>query len=132
MVFFPNETIHFYDIQDTETLDLYGNPRKGYQHILSAEVDFQPMTPKDTLKEYGEILEDTYKIYTDINLEITPTMILVLDSDKSQYKITGTPITNNHILETYHKKIIVQKLRKLVTVPEIPEEDNVDDGDVEP
>lgn len=121
MVFFPNETIHFYEQGPLTELDAYHNPKIGYTYMTSSKVDFQPMTPKDTLKEFGEILEDTYKIYTDIDLEVTPTMILVLERDNSQYKITGTPITNNHFLRTHHKKIIVQKLRKTVTLPEIPQ-----------
>lgn len=126
MVFFPNEQIDLYDYTTLETLDSYGNPKIGYVYITTVPVDFQPMTAKDSMQEYGEILEDTFKMYCEIDLNVTNTMVVRLVSDGSVYNITGTPQVNNHFIKTNHKKILLQKLRKPVQLPPKPEPDEVE------
>lgn len=126
MVFFPNEKISLYTYGDTENLDAYGNPKKGYIYQSTIDCDFQPMTPKDSLEEFGKILEDTFKIYIDIDVEIADNTIIKLHRDNSVYNITGTPITNNHLLPVKHKKIVVQKQRKPLALPEPPEEEEIE------
>lgn len=112
MVFFPNEQLEIFEYTETKELDSYLEPKKEYQYVTTVPCDFQVMTPTDSLKEYGEILEDTYKIYIDINTEITPSMIFRLQGKQATYQITGTPIHNNHLSTVQHKKILVQKQRK--------------------
>lgn len=113
VLFFPNETLEVYEYVEKESRDRFlGEPEFEYQYITSVPCDFQPASPKDSQMEYGKILEDSYKIYIDGSVDITDTMILRLEGKKDTYKITGTPLNNNHFLK--HKKIIVQKQRKPV------------------
>lgn len=112
MVFFPNETLEIYDYVETSELDSYLEPKKEYVLHDTIKCDFQAMNPQDSLKEFGEVLEDTYKIYIDIDVEINPEMILRIQGKPDTYQITGTPIHNNHLLPVQHKKIIVEKQRK--------------------
>ena len=132
MVFFPNEQINLYEYTDSETLDLYGNPKKAYVYVTTVPCNFQVMTPKDSLQEFGEILEDTYKIYVDVDVTVSPTTVIELVRDNSQYNVTGTPIVNNHFLQTQHQKLVVQKIHKPIRLPPIEtetEETTTDSGD---
>lgn len=112
MVFFPNQELELWEYQETSELDSYGNPKKEYCLITTVPCDFQSMTQQDNLKEFGEILEDTYKIYLDHTVEVTPSMILRIKGEPDTYEIIGTPIDNNHLVPVMHKKIEVQKQRK--------------------
>lgn len=78
------------------------------------------MSPNDNLREFGELLEDTYKIYIDKDVEVDPKMLLRIQGQPDTYSIQGTPITNNHLLPiVQHKKIVVQKERKPTEVKEV-------------
>lgn len=112
MVFFPNERLELWEYYENENiLNGYGEPKPEYNFVGVYECDFQPMTPKDSLKEYGEILEDGYKIYLNIDVPITSSMILRLEGKPETYTIVGTPIRNNHNIVS-HIKVVVQKERK--------------------
>ena len=111
VLFFPNEKLELWEYTEEESLDSFlGEPEFHYELQDVVPCDFQPASPKDSQMEYGKILEDSYKIYVDGRVHITDTMILRLRGKKDTYKITGTPMNNNHLLK--HKKIIVQKQRK--------------------
>lgn len=112
MVFFPNEKIELWEYTENEDVpNFFGETTADYEYIGTFICDFQPMSPKDSLNEFGKILEDTYKIYLDEDVPITDTMILRLEGKNETYSITGTPIINNHNIIS-HIKVVVQKQRK--------------------
>lgn len=113
MVFFPNEEMELWEYKESVTdYTSYHDPKKEYQLVTTIPCDFQPMSPKDSLSEFGEILEDTFKIYADLDVPVNSSMIIRLKDKPDTYEITGTPNHNNHLLPVHHKKIIVQKQRK--------------------
>lgn len=120
MVFFPNQELELWEYQESTTeFDSYHNPKKGYYLVTTVPCDFQPMSQQDNLKEFGEILEDTYKIYLDHTVELTSSMILRIKGEPDTYEIIGTPIDNNHLVPVMHKKIEVQKQRKPTKLEEV-------------
>ena len=113
MVFFPNQELELWRYAESTTeFNPYLEPKKEYHLIETIPCDFQVMGPNETLREFGEILEDTYKIYIDYDVELTHDMVLRIKGEPDTYKITGTPITNNHLLPVHHKKLVVKKQRK--------------------
>lgn len=119
MVFFPNETLEIFEYTETGELNSYLEPKKEYVLKETVPCDFQVMTPNNNLREFGEVMEDTYKIYIEKEVEIDSSMILRLQGKPDTYSIQGTPIHNNHLLPiVQHKKIVVQKERKPTQVKE--------------
>lgn len=111
MVFFPNEIMELWEYGENEEIpNFFGETTKKYTLVGTYPCDFQNMSPKDSMNEFGKILQDTYKIYVDLDTPITDTMIIRLKDQEDTYQITGTPQRNNHIL--YHIKILVTKMRK--------------------
>lgn len=113
MVFFANEQLELWEYSESTTeFNAYLEPKKEYTLQKTIPCDFQVMTPKESLKEFGELREDTYKIYIDITEDVDSSMILRLKGKTDTYQIVGTPINNNHLLPVQHKKILVIKQRK--------------------
>ena len=117
MVYYPNIQMDICSYTDTENLDAYGNPEKAYVYRKTIPVDFQPSSRNDRLTEAGEILQDTYRMYLDVDIQIDPTDIF-RDPDGNTYTIIGTPITNNRFNITQHKRVEVQKTNKPITITE--------------
>lgn len=112
MVFFHNENLELWEYVENEDVpNFFGETTADYEYIGTFPCDFQPMSPKDSLNEFGKVLEDTFKIYLDEDVPITDTMILRLEGKNDTYSITGTPIFNNHNIIS-HIKVVVQKQRK--------------------
>lgn len=124
MVYYPNMSMDICTYTDTESTDAYGNHIKGYVYRETVPVDFQPSSRNDRLTEAGELLQDIYKIYLDVNVTLDSTDIF-RDSDGNTYTIIGTPVLNNRFAVTQHKLVQVQKTNKPITV--IVVEDDVDD-----
>lgn len=115
MVFFPNQELELWGYTESSTeFNPYMEPKKEYYLVTTVPCDFQVMGPNESIKEFGEVLEDTYKIYIDPTVEVTHDMVLRLKGAPDTYEITGTPINNNHLLPVKHKKLVVQKQRKPV------------------
>lgn len=112
MVFFPNEQLELWDYSETSELNSYLEPKKEYTLTDTVPCDFQVMTPSDNLKEFGEELTDTYKIYIDSKVSIQSSTILRLQGKSDTYEIMGTPVINNHLPIVDHIKLVVQKQRK--------------------
>lgn len=124
MVFFPNEKIELWEYQDSETkYNIYGEPEEEYKLATVVPCDIQPMSPQDNIKSFGKILQDTYKMYLDKNIPITDTMIIRVVGKPDTYKITGTPMLNNHLL--HHKKIILKKQRKPTILKKEEDEEEI-------
>ena len=117
MAKFDNCIVKVYSLNETSALDAYGNPRHGYTYTNTYTCDMQSMSPSDSLREFGEILQDTYKIYFDSTCNFNPSDIL-MDEKGDTYKITGTPINNTRFNLTSHIKLVVQKTNKPIRVIE--------------
>ena len=112
MVFFPNVELELWEYGESDTeYNLYGEAELVYHLVDTVECDLQPLSTTDSLKEFGEILQDTYKTYLDINAPVTDTMICRVTGETPTYKVVGTPTRNNHKLLD-HTKVILQKERK--------------------
>lgn len=112
MVFFPNENVELWEYGENEEIpNFFGESTSEYSYVGTFPCDFQSMSPKDTLNEIGKILEDTFKIYMDIDVPISDTMLLRLVGKIETYSIIGSPIRNNHNIVP-HIKVVVQKQRK--------------------
>ena len=112
MVFFPNEQLELWDYSETSELNSYLEPKKEYTLTDTVPCDFQVMTPSDNLKEFGEELTDTYKIYIDSKVTVQSSTILRLQGKPDTYEIMGTPVINNYLPIVDHIKLVVQKQRK--------------------
>ena len=109
MVFFPNEKLELWEYsENSEIPNFFGETTSEYNYIGTYKCDFQPLTQKDSIQEFGKILQDTFKIYLDIDVPITDTMILRLEGKPETFKVIGSPIHNNHNIIS-HIKVIVQK-----------------------
>lgn len=117
MPYYPNLEMDICSYTDSEHTDAYGNPHKEYVYRETIPVDFQPSSRNDRLTEAGEILQDTYRVYIDENVNVDSTDIF-RDQEGNTYTIIGTPILNNRFKLTKHKKIELQKTNKPIKVKE--------------
>ena len=118
MVYYPNITMDICSYTDTEQTDAYGNPVKAYVYRETVPVDFQPSSRNDRLTEAGEILQDTYRIYLDVSVDVDSTDIF-RDPDGNTYTVIGTPILNNRFKVTQHRRVEVQKTNKAIKVVDV-------------
>ena len=111
MIFFPDNRMELWEYNENgEELNWWGETTPNYTLTGVYTCDFQNLSPRDSIKEYGEILEDTYKAYFPIDTPITPTMILRLFGETDTYSIKGTPQVYNHLIP--HIKVTLQKQRQ--------------------
>lgn len=107
MPFFPNTEMELYSYS-SEEFDEYGR-KETYTLRETVPVDFQPMTVNSQLREFGKILQDTYSVFIDADVEIHETDKIIIDGVR--YELLGSIETWNHGLIP-HKEITVQKYRK--------------------
>lgn len=106
--FFPNEEMDIYTLQDNgDSYDYHGKINE-YVYKETVQVDIQPLSPTSSLREFGKILQDAYKVILNINVEISDTDQLQIQNEK--FEIIGSVSTWNHVLP--HKEILVRKQRK--------------------
>ena len=119
MVFFINENIELWDYTESGTeFNSYYEPEKIYSLSATCPGNFQPMSPSEMLKEFGEIQTDTYKLIIDANVRVNPKMLIRLQGKSDTYEIVGTPMVNTHFKETAHTKVILKKQRKPTLFPQ--------------
>lgn len=106
-MFFDNTTIEIFTY--TPGIDDYGNT-DNYEFRESVPADIQPVNPISTYREFGKILQDTYNLYLQEDVEIHDTDLIRIEDDV--FEIIGTPEDWNHIIK--HRKIVVRKQRKPV------------------
>ena len=106
-IFFPNEEMCIYTLQESD-YDYYGK-KTSYVFKEKVPVDMQPYSPSSSLKEFGKILQDTYTVIFDENIEVQDTDQLIINGIK--YQIVGSVETWNHGVIP-HKEMLIQKLRK--------------------
>ena len=113
MVYFPNVELELYDYAESLTeSNPYYEPLREYSLVETVPCNFQPMTPNDSLKEFGEILTDTYKAIIDFDVDVNPRMLVKVKGEPDTYEITGAPMVNTHFTPTRHTKLILKKQRK--------------------
>lgn len=113
MVFFPNAELELYQyIESATEFNSYYEPLKEYSLMDTVPCNFQPMSPSDSLKQFGEILTDTYKVIIDYNVTVEPSMLVKVKGKLDTYEIVGTPMVNTHFTPTRHIKLILKKQRK--------------------
>lgn len=121
MVFFKNETLEIWIYTESHTeYNSYYEPKKEYFLDQTIPCDFQVMNTTEQLKEFGEIHNDTYKIYLPPNTNIPDGAILRLTGKPDTYEIIGTIIQNNHLPIVNHTKTIIRKQRKPTQLGENP------------
>ena len=121
MVFFPNKQVELWEYTETSEYDIYGEPIVTYSKVGTYDADVQVKSNSETYKDFGQILEDHYEIFFNLNVPLTNSMILKFDNQT--YEIIGSVMVYDHILK--YKKVDVQKQRKPTTLTE-----QVNDGDV--
>lgn len=118
MIFYPffrKKELEIYDYkEDTLEYNVYGEPKERYTYVGTYPCDFQPLSPNATLKEFGKILTDTYKIYLNINTPINDKSVFRLKGESDTYICIGSPQYHYNIIK--HVKVEVQKTRQPIKV----------------
>ena len=110
MVHFVNCQIEIYEPSEKPHLDPYTNePKDTWDLITVVDADFQNISPEDTQREVGKFLEDTHKIYVDIDTPVTDKSVIKIKGEPHTYEVIGSP----QKFPTFHNftKIIVQRER---------------------
>ena len=115
MPYFTNTQLHIYNYHETTEYNIYGENKKEYIHDRSIPCDFLPLNPTESLHEYGEILQDTYKCYINENEDIPSTSIFKIDDNPETYTLTGSPVHYNYLPAANHKKLFLKRTRKPYT-----------------
>ena len=108
--FFPNCKIELYDYSENEEYDIYGEPIVSYEKTGEYVCDFQTLSSRDSMLMFGKILNDTFKLFLDINVPITDKMMVKKKGEPYTYMIIGSPQKYDHFLK--HQEVTVQKTRK--------------------
>ncbi|MCF0125767.1 MAG: hypothetical protein HUJ68_08465 [Clostridia bacterium] len=93
---------------ETENKDYYNNPIVEYSFVEEITVDFQPASNKELEMEFGEVLENAYKLYAEIDADIQPTDKIVYNGE--YYSIIGDSLSYSKFLK--HQELFLQKERK--------------------
>jgi hypothetical protein len=93
-------------------VDSYGKALKCVKE-LNTEVDdlkgdLQPMSPGEQLREFGGIVQGSYKLYLDPDVEITPTCKVAVSGYPNKFQVRGTPMKYT-ALKPHIKAILVEE-----------------------
>lgn len=123
MPYFPNVNLELWDYTESLTdFNSYYEPLREYVLTGVYPANFQQMSPSDSLKEFGEVLTDTYKVILDFNVSVNSRMLVRVEGAEETYEIIGSPMKNTHFHPTRHVKLVVKKQRKPTTL-NLPEKD---------
>lgn len=92
--------------------DLHGCPIPSMIKIGEADGDFQPLSQNEQLKEFGEYIQDTYRIYLDIDAvteQIDSGCEFKVDGFKTRMEVYGNPDVRLECPEPFMKIILHQK-----------------------
>lgn len=82
----------------------------SYEKVGEYPCDFQTQSTRDSQLMFGKILNDTFKLFLDINVPIHDKMIIMKKGEPYTYRIIGSPQKYDHFL--HHQELTVQKTRK--------------------
>ena len=105
--FFINATIELYDYTEKEEYDVYGEPIVSYEKVGEYPCDWQTLSTRDSQLMFGKILNDTFKIFLDINVPVNDKMLI---RRKGTYMVIGSPQKYEHFLR--HQELTIQRTRK--------------------
>lgn len=114
MVYFPNCQIQIYEEQqDNEEYDEYtGEPKSKWVLTDTVPADFQRISEDESQEEWGKDLQDTFKVYVDLNTHINNRCVVKIidDIENRTFDVIGEPEYWNR----FHmfRKIILQVQRK--------------------
>ena len=108
--FFPNCEVELYEYTENEEYDIYGEPIVSYNKVGIYSTDFQTLSSNDSERMFGKILNDTFKLFFDIDVPITDKMMIKKKGEIDTYVILGSPQKYDHFLK--HQTVTVQKTRK--------------------
>ena len=106
--FFNNTTIQLYGYVELDEEDFFG---EKHEYRLKGEYncDIQPVTPSSSQQTFGRIVQDTYKIYLNIDVPIDGTDLIRIP-DLGTFEIVGSVEKWNHVLD--YQKATIKKRRK--------------------
>ena len=87
MIYYPDTLLKRYTYTDQST-GIYGETVQTYEYTDDITVDFQEESNQEIAKEYGVELQNLYKIYADITVELNDTDQLE-DQQGTRYHIVG-------------------------------------------
>lgn len=108
MPFYPNDTIELWSYETEGMFDEYGDPLNDFSFREEVPADIQHLSAESSMKEFGKILQDTYKVYLDNAVEVYDTDRIIIKGKK--YEIIGSVEVWNHIL--HFKKLTIKLQRK--------------------
>lgn len=110
-MFFPNATVEIYEeTQDAEQFgaDEYtGETKSGPVLQSTVQGDFQPLSPGQSLKEFGTVIQGTYRLFLDVGTQITADSKVKIDGQF--YKVQGDPMVRNSLIP--HIKVLLIRER---------------------
>lgn len=108
--FFNNTNIQLFEYVELDEEDFFGEKHE-YRFKGEYNVDIQPVTPSSSQEIFGRIVQDTYKIYLNVDVPIRDTDIIKIP-DFGTFEIIGSVEKWNHLLN--YQKAIIKKHRKEV------------------
>lgn len=108
--FFNNTNIQLFEYVELDEEDFFGEKHE-YRFKGEYNVDIQPVTPSSSQEIFGRIVQDTYKIYLNIDVPISDTDLIKVP-DFGTFEIIGSVEKWNHLL--HYQKAIIKKHRKEV------------------
>ena len=110
-MFFPNATVEIYDeTADAEQfgVDEYtGEPKKGLTLQSTVQGDLQPLSPGQSLREFGAVIQGTYRLFLPINTQISCSSQVKVDGQL--YQVQGDPMKRTALLP--HIKVLLIRER---------------------
>jgi hypothetical protein len=107
MVFFKNKAIEIFQEKHDDTCgkDLHGKPKKCFIKIGEAEGNFKPLSKNESLKEFGDIVQDSYQILVEPSVVIDSSCRVKVQGFQNMFLVNGDP--NDCSLFLPQKKVIL-------------------------
>lgn len=110
-MFFPNTTVEIYEeTADAEQFgaDEYtGAPKTGPVLQSTVQGDFQPLSPGQSLREFGAVIQGTYRLYLDVDVQISASSQVKVDGQL--YQVHGDPMKRTALIP--HIKVLLVRER---------------------
>lgn len=110
MSFFPSTVVTlFEEVEDPKICgtDGYGRPLKCLVEQGSVMGDFQPMSPSEAQKEFGEMVQGMYKLYLDYGVTITSKYKVQVEGYEGYFQVKGEPMQRNTLIP--HVKVLLAR-----------------------
>lgn len=112
---YRKDTVVIYEeIRDAELCGVtsYGKPKKCLSELNTThdtiKGDLQPLRPSESLREFGSIVQGTYKLYLDLDVEINHKCKVRVNEGDRLFQVEGTPMKYT-ALKPHIKAILVEE-----------------------